>query len=92
MGGAARGSAPGRLIARPSPLGTAAALTLALLGSAFVPRPAAARTWQVAVDASGDAPTIQAGIDSAAVGDTVLVGPGTYWSTVLEGFTSSSEE
>ncbi len=83
MGGAARGPAPGRLIARPSPLGTAAALTLALLGSAFVPRPAAARTWNISADGTGDAPTIQAGIDSAAVGDTVLVGPGTYYENIL---------
>ena len=34
---------------------------------------AAARTWQIEPDGTGDAPTIQAGIDSAAVGDTVLL-------------------
>ncbi len=84
MGGAARGPAPGRLIAPdllryhegpgygeakrlrvgglPSP-GTAAALALALLGSAFLPRLAAARTWNISADGTGDAPTIQAGID-----------------------------
>ncbi len=42
---------------------------------------AQSRTWYVKADRTGDVPTIQAGVDSAAVGDTVLVAPGTYrWS------------
>lgn len=36
------------------------------------------RTWRVAVDGSGDAPTIAAALESAVHGDLVLVGPGTY--------------
>jgi hypothetical protein len=40
-----------------------------------------ARTWYVTVDGSGDAPTIQAAIDSCTVDDTVLVAAGAYtWS------------
>ena len=34
---------------------------------------ASARTWYILPDGTGDAPTIQAGIDSAAIADTVLV-------------------
>ncbi len=39
---------------------------------------AGAATWVVHPDGSGDAPTMQAAVDSAAVGDTVLVSPGIY--------------
>jgi len=45
----------------------------------IVPHAASARTWRVSTGGGpADAPTIQSAIDSAAVGDTVLVGPGTY--------------
>jgi hypothetical protein len=39
-----------------------------------------ARTWRVTEDGGGDAPTIQAAVDSAAAGDSILVAPGKYFS------------
>lgn len=40
--------------------------------------PSLAKTWRVTSTGSGDAPTIQAGIDSSVAGDTVLVTTGTF--------------
>jgi len=41
-----------------------------------------ARTWHVLEDGSGDAPTVQAAIDSSSHGDVVLVGPGRYLENI----------
>jgi predicted outer membrane repeat protein len=57
---------------------TASLLLLATVAVNLPSRETHARTWYVKADRSGDVPTIQAGIDSAAVGDTVLVAAGTY--------------
>jgi len=42
----------------------------------------ATQTWRVLADGTGDAPTVQAAIDSTADRDVVLVGPGTYYETI----------
>jgi len=51
---------------------------VALLLVLAVPAAVSARTWLVNSGGTGDAPTIQAGIDSAAAPDTVLLADGTF--------------
>jgi len=57
------------------------AAALGVVASTFTwVTPSISRTWYVKVDGTGDAPTIQAGIDSAVSGDTVLLGAGQYFT------------
>jgi len=62
---------------------TRTGVTVSLLAVLFFvfPSGSLSRTWHVTADGTGDAPTIQAAVDSAGMNDTLLVGPGTYsWS------------
>jgi hypothetical protein len=54
-----------------------------VIATVLAPPPGAqARIWLVFPDSTGDAPTIQAAVDSATSGDEVVLGPGTYtWAT-----------
>ena len=53
-------------------------LNIVILTLAFMTETAQSRTWYIKPDGSGDAPTIRAGVDSSAAGDTVLVAAGRY--------------
>jgi hypothetical protein len=41
-----------------------------------------ARTWHVLADGTGDAPSVRAAVDRAAIGDTIVVGPGQYRESI----------
>ena len=53
-------------------------LAIVMCALMILPVVASGRTWYVKPDSTGDAPTIQAAIDSAAASDTVLVSAGAY--------------
>ncbi len=58
---------------------SSAKLHAACYGSGvYVGTPRPSRSWYIVPNGTGDAPTIQAGIDSAVVGDTVLLADGTF--------------
>jgi predicted outer membrane repeat protein len=59
----------------------------AILALILTARVVGARTWRIQPDGSGDAPTIQAGIDSCQSGDEVVLAPGTYtWTSQSGGY------
>lgn len=63
------------------------AATSALLGMVLLPGLASsvlARTWHILPDGTGDAPTIQAAMDSSAAADTVSLACGNYFEYAIE--------
>ena len=58
----------------------------------LTPPEAGARTWHILPDGSGDAPTIQAGIDSSAAADTILLANGIYTGIGNRGIDYSGKE
>jgi hypothetical protein len=56
-------------------------IVLLSLGCLVWVGPVSARTWYINPEGTGDAPTIQAGIDSAAAGDEVALADGVYTGT-----------
>jgi parallel beta-helix repeat protein len=55
-------------------------LVIALLLGAI---PSYSRTWHVNPDSTGDAPSIQAAIDSSQAGDSIVVAAGTYEQAII---------
>ena len=70
---------------RPTLYAWAALLSVMLASSVAVSRAARANTWNVTPDGGGDAPTIQAAIDAASAGDSIVLASGTYTWTAQGG-------
>jgi len=60
------------------------AISIVALAYLVAASPAQARTWYITPDGTGDAPTIQAGIDSAVAGDIVELACGTYYEQWIQ--------
>jgi hypothetical protein len=64
-------------------------LLLVVIALVLLSSTASSRTWHVKADSTGDAPTIQAGLDSAASFDTVMVEAGEYHEVLFWPFRNS---